>query len=159
MSDLKHFVRLNRGARIDIEWSFSFESFWNGVSMLYQTGHLRCTASISTDASGNWGCGAFCGRKWFYLRWPLSLWRSHITVKELVPIVPAATGLGSEWVGQNVMAYCDNAAMVAVLWSAHSKEPKVMHLMRCLAFLKAKSSSRCSPRIYVGKRTTWWTCC
>ena len=138
VSDLNHFVRLNLDARSDIEWWFRFASSWNGVSMLYQTGHLRCTASISTDASGSWGCGAFCGGKWFDLRWPPSLQRSHITVKELVPIVLAAAVWGREWVGQNVMAYCDNAAVVAVLTSADSKEPEVMHLLRCLAFLKAK---------------------
>ena len=138
VSDLDHFVRLNRDARSDIEWWFRFAGSWNGVSMLYQTGHLRCSTSISTDASGSWGCGAFCGGKWFHLRWPPSLQRSHITVKELVPIVLAAAVWGSEWVGQNVMAYCDNAAVVAVLRSGDSKEPEVMHLLRCLAFLKAK---------------------
>ena len=35
------------------------------------------------------------------------------------------------------MALCDNSAVVSVLRKGDSKEPQVMHLMRCLAFLKA----------------------
>lgn len=137
VSDLNHFVRLNVQARSDIEWWFRFASTWNGVSMLYQTGHFNCSASVWTDASGTWGCGAFYDDKWFQLCWPPSLRSSHITVKELVPVVLAAAVWGSKWAGQNVMAHCDNAAVVAVLRTGDSKEPEVMHLLRCLAFLKA----------------------
>ena len=63
---------------------------------------------------------------------------THITVKELVPIVLAAAVWGSDWRGRNVMSYCNNAAVVAILNKGDSKEPQVMHLMWCLAFLKVK---------------------
>ena len=45
---------------------------------------------ITSDASGKWGCGAFCDQKWFQLEWPRHLEATHITVKELIPIVLVA---------------------------------------------------------------------
>lgn len=36
------------------------------------------------------------------------------------------------------MAYCDYAAVVAVVNMGDSKEPDAMHLLKCWAFLKAK---------------------
>ena len=59
-------------------------------------------------------------------------------MKELVPVVLAAAIWGSEWEAQNVTSLCDNAAIVTILRSGDSKNLEVMHLMRCLAFLKAK---------------------
>lgn len=138
VTDLNHFVRLNAEARSDIEWWFRFAEGWNGVSMMYRMHHHNCSVNLLSDASGSWGCGAFCGKKWFHFQWPSSLQNSHITVKELVPIVVAAAIWGSEWAARNVMAICDNSAVVAILRSGDCKNPEVMHLMRCLAFLKAK---------------------
>ena len=95
-TDLNHFVRLNIEARSDIEWWFRFAESWNGVSIMYQVDHQRCSANISSDASWSWGCGAFSGDKWFLFKWPQTLQASHITVKELVPIVLAAAVWGHE---------------------------------------------------------------
>ena len=77
-------------------------------------------------------------REWFQLRWPETSQELHITVKELAPIVLAAAVWGKEWKGKCVMSYCDNAAVVAIINKGDSKEPEAMHLVRCLAFLKAK---------------------
>ena len=49
-----------------------------------------------------------------------------------------SSSLGSDWVERNVLAFCDNSAVVAILRSGDCKNPEVMHFMRCLAFLKAK---------------------
>ena len=49
----------------------------------------------------------------------------------------AAAVWGSNWKGENVMSFCDNAVVVAVL-KGDCKEPHVMHLMRYLPFPKAK---------------------
>jgi hypothetical protein len=57
----------------------------------------------------------------------------HITVKELVPIVMAAAIWGADWQGRTIMARCDNTAD----WGS-SRDKEVMHLVRCLAFIKAK---------------------
>ena len=105
--------------------------------MMYRADYQRCSTSNSSNASGNWGCGAFSGGKWFQIKWPQTLQASHITVKELVLIILAVAVWGCEWAGQNIMALCDNSAVVDVFRKGDSKEPQVMHLMRCLAFLKA----------------------
>ena len=46
--------------------------------------------------------------------------------------------MGQRLAKKNVMAYCDNSAVVAIINKGDSREPDVMHLMRCLIFLKAK---------------------
>ena len=100
----------------------------------------KCSAgiTITSDASGSWGCGAFaCSGEWFQLYWP-ALWSGvHITVKELVPIVIACAVWGKNWQGKTVRFRCDNAAVVAIINSGRSKEPTVIHLMRCLSFFLA----------------------
>ena len=45
------------------------------------------------------------------------------------------------------MSHCDNSAVVAIINKGDSKEPEAMHLLRCLAFLKAKFSSPCTAPI------------
>ena len=64
----------------------------------------------------------------------------HITIncKELIPIVLAAAVWGREWAGLTMQVRCDNAAVVADLNRDCSKDADVMHLLRCLAFIKAK---------------------
>lgn len=57
---------------------------------------------------------------------------------ELVPIALAAGTWGKQWSGKNIMAYCDNEAVVASLNKGDSREEECMHLMRYLAFFQAK---------------------
>ena len=90
---------------------------------------------LTSDASGNWGCGAF----WNQFRFqPAGMESAHITIKELVPVVLAAAVWGEEWSGQTVHAHCNNAAVVAILNTETSKSNEVMHLVRYLSFLKAE---------------------
>lgn len=63
---------------------------------------------------------------------------SHITVKELAPIVIAAAIWGNRWEGKAIRVYCDNMAVVSIVNSGTSKNPEAMHLMRCLVSLAAK---------------------
>lgn len=77
-----HFIRLNREARSDIEWWHLFASRWNGASMLFNAKRENCSITVTSDASGCWGCGAFCGKDWFQLRWREVTWELHITVKD-----------------------------------------------------------------------------
>ena len=81
------FLRLNGEARADLEWWFRFISSWNGTAMMFAD---SSEVTITTDASGNWGCGAFSGTQWFMLPWVGPIKDLHITVKELAPIMVAA---------------------------------------------------------------------
>ena len=93
---------------------------------------------VVSDASGKWGCGAFHKNKLFQVQWAGTVEKSHITVKELIPIVLAAAVWGTEWTGRTIEAQCDNSAVVAMINWGSGKNPEAMHLMRCLAFFMAK---------------------
>ena len=96
------------------------------------------SATVTSDASGSWGCGAFSSSgKWFQLAWS-DQWKGyHITVKELLPIVLSMGVWGHEWQGQTVLCRCDNAAVVAILRSGSSTDRTVMDLIRSLFFILA----------------------
>ena len=133
-----HHVRLNIEARSDIAWWSTFLLSWNGVSML--TPGLRQSPQhvVTSDASGHWGCGAYCMAEWFQLSWqgtPLA--NASIAVKELVPLVVAAALWGRQWSGSTVMCKCDNQAVVAVIGSRTSSDKQIMHMLRWLFFLEA----------------------
>ena len=117
-----HRVRLNLGFRSDLLWWAMFLSTWNGSSMMSQTVRSHYTATITSDASGSWGCGAFTSSgKWFQFEWPGPRREVHITVKEFLPIVVAFAIWGSKWSGHPVRCLCNNAAVVAIVNSGASK--------------------------------------
>ncbi len=63
--------RLSSGFRSDILWWASFLESWNGVSMMSEHTQQRAKAHIWTDASGNFGCGAWDPEtgEWIQLVW------------------------------------------------------------------------------------------
>ena len=135
---LEHYVRLNPEARSDIEWWAQYSQVWNGVSMMHLPNVASPGAVLTSDASGNWGCGAYSGPHWFMLPWTGSIADYHITVKELIPIVIVGAVWGSTWRGSTVLAQCDNMAVVHIVNHGSSKNHDAMHLARCLAFITAK---------------------
>jgi hypothetical protein len=135
---LEHYVRLNSDARSDIEWWTQFCQGWNGVSMMHLPNTTSPAAVLTSDASGNWGCGAYYGSNWFMLPWSGLYTDYHITVKELIPIVIAGSIWGPLWRGATILAQCDNLAVVSIVNHGTSKNREAMHLARCLAFITAK---------------------
>ena len=131
----RDFVRLNQEARSDLQWWGSFLLLWNGISMLRPRRRQEPDHEIWSDASGSWGCGAFWGSSWFHFQWPTELQPELIATKEL--IVVAASVWGSKWAGKMIRCNCDNQAVVAVINLGHSKDPSLMHLLRCLFFISA----------------------
>ena len=112
-------IRLNASARSDIEWWGQFCETWNGVAMMtaVNKGSPGVEIAIASDASGSWGCGAVCGADWFQRQWK-GLGQSQqysITAKELLPVVVATAVWGKNWQGKTVKAWCDNAAVVAIV--------------------------------------------
>ena len=130
-----HHIRLNREFRSDLQWWRSFIVGWNGVSVWKE--QEQPTIKVTSDASGSWGCGAWCKRLWFNLQWPEVARDLSITVKELLPILIASALWGHQWARHKVQCQCDNEAVVAVLASRTSKQPHLMHLLRCLFFIEA----------------------
>lgn len=148
-----HHLRLSRESRSDLEWWFQFAAVWNGVSLL-RAHPLPGGACLTSDASGKWGCGAFWEKSWFTLQWPETIQQAHITVKEMVPVVLAAAVWGGRWSGRTVAVRCDNSAVVETLNKGCCKDPDVMHLVRCLAFLRAKFQFALVASHIEGKRNT-----
>lgn len=55
-----------------------------------------------------------------------------IMVKELTPVVISCAVYGPQLRRQQVLLQCDNQSLVAVINKGYSKEPSVLHLLRCL---------------------------
>ena len=93
-------------------WWSMFIQDWNGIALFPD---LLAGATIISDASGSWGCGAFStsSLKWFQLQWPPHWASTSIAVKELIPIVVSAAVWGSTWHGSIVQFKSDNQAVVA----------------------------------------------
>ena len=148
LKELHHRVPLNLELCSDLEWWNLFLEVWNGVSLLSGVTRAPPTATVTSDASGGWGCGVFnSSGEWFQFQWPSSWGGVHITIKELLPIVVACAVWGKQWQGKTIWCLCDN---VAILRSGTSKHPLTMHLMQCLSFysglLSINSHFRASAR-------------
>ena len=129
-----HFIRLNKEARADIHWWQAFLELWNGVTILSP---VRPRVSLTSDASGSWGCGAYSDNGWFQVQWPTQCANADISFKELLPIVLAVMAWGNKWRGYHVCCRCDNEAVVSILASRTSRNSSLMHLLRCLFFFEA----------------------
>ena len=138
VKNLDNLVRLNISARSDVLWWSLFAAQWNGTSMLAQLDKVNPQFSVTSDASGTWGCGAYEGSKWLQFEWPPTMKASHISVCEMIPVVMAAALWGQYWIGKSVRFWSDNSAVVALINSGSSREHSLMHLMLCLTFIMAK---------------------
>lgn len=117
---------------------------WNRVSMMSQD-KASSQAEIWTDALGSYECGAIAPylHQCIQLWWPL---HNHtdfkprdqsILWKELVPIVIACAVWAKHWRGLRVTVHCDNMGTVAVVNAGYSREHNIIHLLRCLFFIRA----------------------
>ena len=129
-------VRLNLGFRSDMAWWTEFVCTWNGTAFL-TTGDLAPTAEFTSDASGSWGCGAWHGHQWLQIPWDSKAQALDVSCKEVIPIILASATWGHKWAGYQVVCHCDNQVAVAALRSRSSRQPHLMHLLRCVAFAEA----------------------
>ncbi len=121
VKSLDAYVRLNLSARSDIRWWSVYARQWNGISMMAHMEKGAPQQFVISDASGSWGCVAYHNQFWFQLQWPVVMEDCHISIKEMIPIVIAATLWGNRWSGQSVRFRSDNSAVVAVVNSGSSK--------------------------------------
>eukprot|EP00731_Ephydatia_muelleri_P026363 Em0018g463a len=134
-----HHTRLSRSFRADLAWWSVFLEAWNGISVMNSRSTAAPSVMLTSDASGSWGCGAFCSTgEWFQFQWPPEWSRVNITAKELFPLVVGCAIWGDRWCGKVIRCLCDNAAVVAIVKSGSSKDDMVMHLVRTLFYFSAK---------------------
>ena len=93
---------------------------------------------IWSDTSGSWGAGAIWLTHWLQIQWPATLQSEQIAIKELIPIVLSCTIWGKHWKAMTIQANCDNDAVVSIINSGYSREPFLMHLLRCIFFTSTK---------------------
>ena len=151
VKSLEHYIHLNAHARADIMWWHLFAQSWNGTSLLPSAEPTQVTYS---DASGSWGCGAFCQDQWFHLQWPASWASTHISPKELAPIVIALAVWGAGWAGQRICCYSDNMAVVYAINKGSARDPQLMRLLRALFFLSATFNVAITARHIPGEQNT-----
>ena len=92
--------------------------------------------TITADASGAWGCGAYKDSTfhWFQVTWP-NLWEPvNIAAKELFPFLVVVAVLGHRWQGSKLRFHSDNQAAVLVLNRGSAKDPTLVHLLCSLFF-------------------------
>ena len=138
VKNMDSFVRLNVAARSDIIWWSMFAAKWNGTSMLTRFDKANPQYIVTSDASGSWGCGAYEGTKWIQFQWPSTMESSHISVREMIPVVMSAALWGQGWSGKSVQFRSDNTTVVALVNTGSSRENSLMHMRRCLSFIMAK---------------------
>ena len=80
--------------------------------------------------------GAWLQLQWFSAQMDQvsGLAEESIALLELLPIVLACAVWGYRWKGMSVIVHCDNMEAVR---SGYSKSPAMMHLLRCLFFIRA----------------------
>ena len=120
-------IRLNRQSRADIQW-------WR---VLFPP-PFKPGFEVTSDASGNWGCGGWSGPDWLQFQWPKEAKDRHITFKQLVAILRACAVWGDRWAGSRVTCKCDNQAVVQMISSRSCRDQSLMHLLRCLFFMEAQ---------------------
>ena len=139
----KHFyIRLNESFRSDLMWWSLFLAPLNHSPLMRSLIPDSQRVWFSSDASGSIGCGALWAPYWMQLKWfdtnEIRLEQDSITFKELLPIVLASALWGRSWKNQSVVVQCDNQGAVAGVNSGYSKVVRIMHLLRCLFFIRAR---------------------
>ena len=91
-----HHISLNKAARSDLMWWNEFLTDWNGVSLLSVLGEHEPSVILTSDASGNWGCGAYWDSWWFQLPWSATSCPvgTNIATKELSWQQPCGASFG-----------------------------------------------------------------
>ena len=130
-----HHVQLNTQFRVDLWWWKSFAARWNGVAIFPSV--TPPSVTVTSDALGHWGCGAWCGHDLFQFEWPEAARHHHISFKELFAVLVACTVWGPGWKGKWVRWRCDNQAAVGAVASRSCRDKSMMQLTRCLFFLEA----------------------
>ena len=134
-----HHIRLN-----DIRW-------WDRALSSHSK---RCSTDkaaacfmvvFASDMLSSVGCGAVWPPNWLQLKWSQTYTQSarlgkvdSIAYQELLPIVLACAVWGDRWRNASVRVFYDNMAIVAIVNSGYSRVTSIMHLIRCLFFIRVR---------------------
>ena len=136
VAELHHFVKLSLWERDDIKWWHTIVKSWNGRSLFHLPKWENAPDfSITSDAAGSIGFAAINKSEWFAGKWPTGTGSLNIAIKELVPIVIAASIWGHKWERKRILFRCDNAAVVALLRQGSCRDRHLAFLLRELSII------------------------
>eukprot|EP00112_Aurelia_sp_Birch-Aquarium-sp1_P003277 Seg1363.36 transcript_id=Seg1363.36/GoldUCD/mRNA.D3Y31 product="Polyprotein P3" protein_id=Seg1363.36/GoldUCD/D3Y31 len=136
VSELHHFVTLSLWEKEDIQWWYTIFKSWNGKSLFHLPKWENAPdVSITSDAAGSIGFAAIHKLEWFAGKWPTGTGSLNIAIKELVPIVLAASIWGHEWERKRILFRCDNAAVVVLLRQGSCRDRHLAFLVRELSMI------------------------
>ena len=79
------------------------------------------------------------------VKWPaadaeghLRLREESIALQELLPIVLACAMWGRQWRNAQCLVHCDNRGVVELVNAGYSRVSQLMHMLRCLFFIRAR---------------------
>ena len=128
--------RLNREAQAELSWWSLLLTYWPGT-LIQQFLILRQPdRHLYTDASGSWGCGAWCQTYWFQLPWECLPPHGLHYPEGACTHCAGHSSWGPMWRGSLVMCHCDNAAVVSQVNRLHAKD-RAHKLLYALALLQA----------------------
>ena len=113
VKELGFYTRLNKSFKSDLYRWHTFLKDWNGISLLKLADSAHAT--IQTNVSGSWGCGAFFDNKWFQWQWPWEWQPVNIMAKEMAPIFLSCGVWGHLLARLRVRFECNNSSIEAAI--------------------------------------------
>ncbi|KAM3936678.1 uncharacterized protein RB166_018784 [Leptodactylus fuscus] len=136
VSSPRHFLRLTRDHRDDLEVWARFLRDYNGRSLVMSPVADVFDWDLYTDASGAVGFGAYCQGQWCADRWPVEWVEAglvrNLCLLELFPIVVALEIWGDRFSNKKVRFHCDNQSVVCAINALTASSPPVVRLLRQL---------------------------
>ena len=126
--------RITTDMRTDLEVWSTFLQDSVGKPFKFMSTPDKPDCLMTSDASGSHGFGCYTDDSWFCDTWETSWWtEQNITLLELYPIYAGLQIWTDKFSNRIVLIRTDNEALVHVLSSLYSREPKVNHLLKLIA--------------------------
>ena len=107
--------------------------------------------SVTSDAAGGVGFGAYLGKEWFAEAWPPSTENVDISIKEMLSIVTAAEIWGESWERCRILFRYHNQAVFATLKSGLCHDRHLAFCLRELALHAVRNNFTLSAVLIPGK--------
>ena len=135
-------IRLSSTAVQDLEWWANMLGDWSGKSFfVLEKWKPAPDLKLQTHASGAYDYGTYFDGRWLHGQWKPSQQNYDITYKELFAIVVVCATWGQQGSLQRIEFQCNNQAAVICIKAGTCRSPQVMHLIRSLYWLCARSSN------------------
>ena len=135
VSNLNHYLSLNRDTREDLKWWLQALETFNGVSYFQEPFVSSDDLSLFTDAAASLGVGGVYGSSWFSHSWPDHLKHiEDINYLELYGIIIAFELWGHHFRNRQIKVFTDSE-VICNLWRSHAvRDTNILRLMRFLYF-------------------------